>query len=103
MQKPGQLERRVRSEFEALRAGGLMRSLRAPRGIDLSSNDYLNLSRHPAVVARFVDAAAREGVGSTGSRLLRGERDAFSAIEARFARFKRTDAALFFSSGYLAN
>jgi 8-amino-7-oxononanoate synthase len=47
--------------------------------------------------------AAREGVGSTGSRLLRGQRDAFAAIEARFAAFKGADRSLFFSSGYLAN
>jgi len=42
-------------------------------------------------------------VGSTGSRLLRGERDAFTALEQRFARFKGTERALYFSSGYLAN
>jgi 8-amino-7-oxononanoate synthase len=51
----------------------------------------------------LIDAVAREGVGSTGSRLLRGERETFRAVEARFARFKRTDRSLYFSSGYLAN
>src|SRR5262249_23679209 len=39
----------------------------------------------------------------TGSRLLRGERDAFASLERRFAAFKGTERALYFSSGYLAN
>ena len=45
----------------------------------------------------------REGCGSTGSRLLRGERECFAAVERRFARFKGAERALYFSSGYLAN
>jgi 8-amino-7-oxononanoate synthase len=42
-------------------------------------------------------------VGSTGSRLLRGEREQFDALERRFARFKAAERSLYFSSGYLAN
>jgi 8-amino-7-oxononanoate synthase len=34
---------------------------------------------------------------------LRGERDGFTAVEERFAAFKGTERALYFSSGYLAN
>ena len=45
----------------------------------------------------------REGCGSTGSRLLRGERESFRNVERRFARFKGAGRALYFSSGYLAN
>jgi 8-amino-7-oxononanoate synthase len=48
-------------------------------------------------------AVYKEGCGSTGSRLLRGEREAFAALERRFAAFKNTPRALYFSSGYLAN
>ena len=48
-------------------------------------------------------AARREGIGATASRLLRGHRDTFGHIERRFARFKRTDASVYFGSGYLAN
>jgi len=44
-----------------------------------------------------------EGCGSTGSRLLRGQRDSFSAVERRFADFKGTEASLYFGSGYAAN
>jgi 8-amino-7-oxononanoate synthase len=97
------LEARVRARLDDWRDAGLLRTLEAPAGIDLSSNDYLRLSRHPVVIERLVEAAIRDGCGSTGSRLLRGQRDAFSALEARFARFKGTERSLYFSSGYLAN
>jgi 8-amino-7-oxononanoate synthase len=55
------------------------------------------------VTARLIEGVRREGCGSTGSRLLRGERDCFEAIERRFAAFKAADRALYFSTGYLAN
>ena len=55
------------------------------------------------MVQRFAEAVGREGCGSTGSRLLRGHRDGFTAVERRFAAFKRTERSIYFSSGYLAN
>ena len=94
---------RIRERLHAIREGRLERSLRPPSGLDFSSNDYLGLSTHPRVVQAMVAAIEREGVGSTGSRLLRGEREAFAEIERRFAVFKGAERALYFSSGYLAN
>ncbi len=89
--------------MRSLEEKGLRRTLRPPTGIDLSSNDYLGLAHHPRVKAAMAAAIEREGAGSTGSRLLRGERDSFAALERRFAQFKGTERALYFSSGYLAN
>jgi 8-amino-7-oxononanoate synthase len=103
MPEGSRLEDRVRSRRAAIESAGLLRTLSAPSGIDLSSNDYLNLATHPEVVRRFLEGVRREGCGSTGSRLLRGQRAAFDAIERRFARFKGTERALLFSSAYLAN
>src|SRR5215510_6456573 len=97
------LAARIAERLQAIREGRLERSLRPPSGIDFSSNDYLGLSRHPRVIQAMVDAIERDGVGSTGSRLLRGDREAFADIERRFAAFKGTERALYFSSGYLAN
>jgi 8-amino-7-oxononanoate synthase len=97
------LERRIRARLAQIEGAGLERTLREPSGVDLSSNDYLNLAADPRVAAAFAGAAARDGVGSTGSRLLRGHRAAFERLESRFAVFKRTERALYFSSGYLAN
>ena len=97
------LEDRVRRRLAEWQTAGLLRVLRPPSGFDLSSNDYLNLATHPLIVERFARAVTREGCGSTGSRLLRGDRAAFAAVERRFAEFKGTERALYFSSGYLAN
>ena len=102
MQAPSIFER-LRARLAAIDAEGLRRSLRAPAGIDLSSNDYLGLARHPLLKQRMAEAVLAEGVGSTGSRLLRGERAAFARVEQNFARFKGAERSLYFSSGYLAN
>ena len=103
MPEDSPLESRIRARLASLQSQGLLRSLNAPAGIDLCSNDYLNLSRDPRLVARIVEGATREGCGSTGSRLLRGERECFAAVEQRFARFKGTERSLYFGAGYLAN
>jgi len=98
-----QLEQRLRAHFAELEREGLLRKRRPPQGIDLSSNDYLGLAAHPLIKERMAAAVCTMGVGSTGSRLLRGERDCFTDIEQRFAEFKGTERSLYFSSGYLAN
>jgi 8-amino-7-oxononanoate synthase len=97
------LETRIRQRLESFELNGLSRRLLPPAGIDLSSNDYLQFASHPMLRARMSSAILQEGCGSTGSRLLRGDRSCFSAIEQRFAAFKGTEAALYFSSGYAAN
>lgn len=97
------LEKRTRKRLAELEAAGLRRRLVPPSGIDLSSNDYLGLAEHPLLKQRMAEAVRQEGCGSTASRLLRGERASFSALERRFADFKGTQAALYFSSGYQAN
>jgi 8-amino-7-oxononanoate synthase len=97
------LLQRVTNRLEEIEAKGLRRELRPPFGVDLSSNDYLGLSQHPRLKQAMTEAVMLEGCGATASRLLRGERECFAAIEKRFARFKKTERALFFGSGYAAN
>lgn len=97
------LQARLAQRWSALHERKLLRTLRPPAGIDLSSNDYLGLARHPLLKRRMVQAIESEGCGSTGSRLLTGQRDAFEAVERAFAEFKGVERALYFSSGYLAN
>jgi len=97
------LEQRLRAHLAELERDGLLRKRRPPGGVDLSSNDYLGLSAHPLIKERMAAAVCAEGAGSTGSRLLRGERDCFTALEQRFAEFKGTERSLYFGSGYLAN
>ncbi|MCB2076564.1 MAG: 8-amino-7-oxononanoate synthase [Novosphingobium sp.] len=71
--------------------------------LDFSSNDYLGLARHPALVERSREWAGRYGAGSGASRLVTGTSEAHLAIEDRIARFKGTEAALLFNSGWQAN
>lgn len=97
------LEQRLRAHLAELERDGRLRKRRPPEGIDLSSNDYLGLAAHPLVKERMAAAVCAMGAGSTGSRLLRGERDCFTDLEQRFAEFKGTERSLYFSSGYLAN
>ncbi len=71
--------------------------------IDLAGNDYLGLSTHPSVIEAAVEATRAWGAGSTGSRLVTGTTELHQRLEARLAEHCRQEAALVFSSGYLAN
>jgi 8-amino-7-oxononanoate synthase len=98
-----EFERRIARHASELEAAGLRRRLRPPSGIDLSSNDYLGLATHPLLKERMAEAVLREGCGATASRLLRGNREGFTEVERRFADFKKSEASLYFGSGYTAN
>ena len=71
--------------------------------IDVSSNDYLGLSRHPLVRERAAEWAIRHGAGAPASRLVTGTRDITLATEEKLARFKQRETALLFNSGFQAN
>ncbi|NLE78809.1 MAG: 8-amino-7-oxononanoate synthase [Rhodococcus sp.] len=95
-------------EIEAARRkAGLRRELR-PRHevgepVDLASNDYLGLVRHPDVVEGAIDAVRSWGTGATGSRLVTGSTTAHEVLEQELAEFVGTESGLVFSSGYAAN
>jgi 8-amino-7-oxononanoate synthase len=71
--------------------------------IDFSSNDYLGLSRHPALIKRACEWTRAYGAGAGASRLVTGTADYHLAVEAKLAAFKGTEAALIFASGWQAN
>ena len=71
--------------------------------VDFSGNDYLGLSRHPALIARAREWTERYGAGVGASRLVTGTLDAYVAVEERLAAFKGTEAALVFNAGFQAN
>ncbi len=73
------------------------------RLLSFSSNDYLNLSQHPAVQDAAIAALRRCGAGAGASRLVTGNHPLYAALEARLAQVKGTEAACVFGSGYLAN
>ncbi|RMG21173.1 MAG: 8-amino-7-oxononanoate synthase [Deltaproteobacteria bacterium] len=99
-----------------LEARGLLRSrvtVEGPQGatlriggrevVNFSSNDYLGLASHPALVAAAKEALDRYGVGSGASRLITGDTEAHRALEQELADLKGTEAVLVFNSGYHAN
>ena len=73
------------------------------RVLHLSSNGYLGLATHPEVVAASAEAAARYGTGSGSARLVTGAQDPHRDLEDDLAAWKGAEAALLFSSGYMAN
>ena len=89
------------------RAAGLERVVVARTAqdtvLDLASNDYLGLARHPAVIDGACAAVRRWGGGSTGSRLVTGTTVDHERLEQELAGFVGAEAGLVFSSGYAAN
>ncbi|GGB96232.1 putative 8-amino-7-oxononanoate synthase [Novosphingobium endophyticum] len=71
--------------------------------IDFSSNDYLGLARHPLLIERSREWTLAHGAGSGASRLVTGTSEAHLDLEARIARFKGTESALLFATGWQAN
>ena len=96
---------RVDGECRAVEAAGRWRRIRElDEGlVSFASNDYLGLSRHPAVVAATHDALDRWGAGSGAARLVAGSRPVHGELEAALAAWKAEPAALLFPTGYAAN
>jgi glycine C-acetyltransferase len=103
-------------ELDALRADGLYRWLRqieGPQGprmrvdgretIILAGSDYLGLASHPRLKEAARRAIDRYGCSASAARLISGNHDLYPQLENRLARFKQTEAALVFSTGYQAN
>lgn len=73
------------------------------RVLDLASNDHLGLARDPRVIEAGVAALREYGAGATGSRLVTGTTLLHEQLEQALAAHTGAEAALVFSSGYLAN
>jgi 8-amino-7-oxononanoate synthase len=71
--------------------------------INFASNDYLGLASDERLAQAAIAAIQDFGTGSTGSRLMSGQRDLHQQLEHAIAHWKQTEAAIVFSSGYLAN
>ena len=92
----------VPGEDGQLKPNGLAGDVHPPL-LDLASNDYLGLSRHPAVTSAAADELHRSGLGSGGSRLVSGSRPVHERLEHRLASWLQRDRVLLFPSGFQAN
>jgi 8-amino-7-oxononanoate synthase len=117
--RPYRVKKKVKEfseELEELREQNLLRNLtclESSRGskisingksfINFSSNDYLNLSAHHRIVKAAKKALDGFGLGSGASRLLSGTCVPHRKLEERIAKFKRSEAAMVFNTGYAAN
>jgi 8-amino-7-oxononanoate synthase len=91
------------SELETIRQQNLFRQLHhfeEKKYHNFSSNDYLGLNRHPALKEAAIRAIEKYGAGTGASRLICGHFDIHQQLEETLAHFKKTEAALTFSSGY---
>jgi len=90
--------------YERQQSGLLRRLRQLPKDvIDLASNDYLYLARNPEVIEAGISTLKEFGAGGRASRLVSGNLLPHQQLESVIARFKHSDAALVFPSGYHAN
>ncbi|HEY4744510.1 MAG TPA: 8-amino-7-oxononanoate synthase [Desulfuromonadaceae bacterium] len=106
----------IAEELEQIRGKGLYRTMRLIEGrqstrvlldghevLMLCSNNYLGLADHPVLSRAAVAATERYGTSSGASRLVSGTMELHHLLETAVARFKGTESALVFNSGYAAN
>jgi 8-amino-7-oxononanoate synthase len=92
-----------RTLADTTRVTGIWTLRNGRRLLSFCCNDYLNLTHHPAVKDAASEALQIYGVGAGASRFVTGNHPLYAELEARLARWKDSEAACVFGSGYLAN
>ncbi len=106
----------MEAELQTLRAAKLHRRLRTVEGLPgprarvdgrnvlmLAGSNYLDLAGDARVIAGAKRATASAGCASGGSRLINGNLSLHETLEQEIADFVGAEAALIFSTGYMAN
>ena len=71
--------------------------------IDLASNDYLDLARHPLLIEAARHTLETDEVGSGGSRFITGSRNIHQKLETKLAEWLDREIVLIYPSGFQAN
>jgi len=82
---------------------GTWMRLNGRKVLQMCSNNYLGLTNHPELKQAATEAIAKYGVGCGSVRTIVGTQDIHERLENELARFKNTEAALVFQSGFTAN
>ena len=92
-------------ELDGIRASGLWRRVReCPASLKIfADNDYLGLANDLRLKAASKEAIDRYGAGAGAARLITGTKSPHVALEHHLARFKGTEDALVWATGYMAN
>ena len=98
-----QQQKLYRQRFTLDTAQGPLVQLNGRETLNFSSNDYLGLANHPAVISAFQASAEQFGVGAGASHLVVGHQQPHEQLERALAEFTGRERALLFSSGYMAN
>jgi glycine C-acetyltransferase len=106
----------LKEEYQKIQAEGrewVHRSLETPSetkvkvdGKDLlmlCSNNYLNLSNHPHLKKKAIEAAEKYGAGSGSVRAIAGNMAIHEEWERKHAEFKEQEASIVWMSGFIAN
>src|SRR5690348_962189 len=114
--REGSLDQVLAARLDELERAGLRRTLPTVQrcttlevtfqghlSVDFSSNDYLGLARDPRVAQAAISAVGAAGTGAGAARLISGNHPFHEALESALAGLKRAEAALLFTSGWLAN
>ena len=106
----------LKEEYEELVKNGFDWKLRELQGpstpkcvvdgkemVMLCSNNYLNLSNHPKLIEASINAIKTHGAGSGSVRAIAGSMDLHFELEKTIARFKKTESALYYQTGFATN
>lgn len=110
------MNNRFEEELQVVEEQGLTRTLRpfstgneteiivdGKKYLLFASNNYLGLATDSRLKKKAIEGISRYGTGSGGSRLTTGNIVIHEQLEHEIAKLKGTEAAIVFSSGYLAN